>query len=42
MYWDRTSFVIDPTGVTRKVYEKVSPQDHEKVLLEDIKRMKTT
>lgn len=42
MYWDRTSFVIDPTGVTRKVYEKVSPQDHEKLLLEDIKRMKTT
>lgn len=40
MYWDRTSFVIDPSSVTRKVYEKVSPQDHEKVLLEDIKRMK--
>ena len=42
MYWDRTSFVIDPSGVTRKVYEKVSPQDHEKVLLEEIKSMKTT
>src|SRR5262249_25601485 len=30
MYWDRTSFVIDPAGVVRKVYEKVSPQGHEK------------
>ena len=42
MYWDRTSFVIDPSGVTRKVYEKVSPQDHEKVLLEDIKNLKAS
>src|SRR6185295_6185133 len=40
MYWDRTSFVVDPSGVTRKVYEKVSPQDHEKVLLKDIKGLK--
>jgi len=40
MYWDRTSFVIDPTGVVRKVYEKVSPQGHEQVLLDDIKGLK--
>lgn len=40
MYWDRTSFVIDPTGVVRKVYEKVSPQGHEQVLLDDIKELK--
>ncbi len=38
-YWDRTSFVIDPKGVVRKVYEKVNPQGHEKVLLDDIKAM---
>jgi peroxiredoxin Q/BCP len=38
-YWDRTSFVIDPKGVLRKVYEKVNPQGHEKVLLADIKAM---
>ena len=38
-YWERTSFVIDPKGAVRKVYEKVDPQGHEKVLLEDIKRM---
>jgi peroxiredoxin Q/BCP len=39
MYWDRTSFVIDPKGVVRKVYEKVKPEGHEQVLLEDIRRM---
>ena len=40
MYWDRTSFVVGPEGVIRKVYEKVSPQGHEKVLLEDIGKLK--
>jgi peroxiredoxin Q/BCP len=40
MYWDRTSFVIDPAGVVRKVYEKVNPQGHERTLLADIKRIK--
>jgi peroxiredoxin Q/BCP len=35
-YWDRTTFVIDPQGVLRRIYEKVTPQDHEKALLEDI------
>jgi peroxiredoxin Q/BCP len=39
MYWDRTSFVIDPTGVIRKVYEKVSPQGHEQTLLQDINQL---
>jgi peroxiredoxin Q/BCP len=40
MYWDRTSFVIDPSGVLRKVYQKVNPQGHEKTLLEDIDQLK--
>lgn len=40
MYWDRTSFVIDQSGLVRKVYEKVSPQGHEQVLLDDIKGLK--
>src|SRR5204862_1862483 len=40
MYWDRTSFVVDPAGVLRKVYEKVNPQGHETVLLGDIKALK--
>jgi len=39
MYWDRTSFVIDPQGSVRKVYTKVNPDGHEKVLLDDIKAM---
>jgi peroxiredoxin Q/BCP len=39
-FWERTSFVIDPEGIVRKVYEKVSPQGHEQVLLDDIKQLK--
>ena len=39
MYWNRTSFVIDPEGKLRKVYEKVDPNGHERVLLDDIKAM---
>lgn len=39
MYWDRSTFLIDPTGTIRKVYEKVSPQGHEEVLLNDIQEI---
>lgn len=39
MYWDRTTFVIDPQGVLRKVYENVKPDGHEQVLLNDIGAM---
>ena len=39
MYWNRTSFVIDPQGALRKIYEKVNPEGHERVLLDDIKAM---
>ena len=42
MYWNRTSFVIDPQGVLRKVYEKVNPDGHERVLLDDIKQMQAS
>ena len=38
-FWERTTFVVDPSGVIRKVYEKVNPQDHETVLLDDIKAL---
>jgi peroxiredoxin Q/BCP len=41
MYWNRTSFVIDPGGKLRKVYENVKPEGHEKVLLEDIKALQS-
>ena len=40
MYWDRTSFVIDPAGVLRKTYLKVKPDGHDQVLLEDIAALK--
>lgn len=42
MYWNRTSFVVDPTGVVRKIYTAVKPDGHEQVLLQDIKAMKST
>ncbi len=38
-FWERSSFVIDPNGAVRRVYEKVNPQGHEQVLLEDIKKL---
>lgn len=41
MYWDRTSFVIDPQGNLRKTYLKVNPEGHERILLNDIKDMQT-
>jgi thioredoxin-dependent peroxiredoxin len=39
-FWERSSFVIDPKGVIRAVYEKVNPEGHERVLLDDIKNLK--
>ena len=41
LYWDRTSYVIDPKGNLRKVYQKVNPQGHERVLLSEIKALQT-
>jgi peroxiredoxin Q/BCP len=38
-YWDRTTIVVDPDGVVRKVYMNVKPQGHEQTLLEDIKAL---
>ena len=40
-YWDRTTFVIDPKGIIRKVYEKVNADGHERVLLDDIRVLQT-
>jgi thioredoxin-dependent peroxiredoxin len=39
-FWDRTTFVVDAKGIIRKVYEKVNPEGHEKVLLDDIAGLK--
>ncbi|MBX3193242.1 MAG: peroxiredoxin [Labilithrix sp.] len=40
MYWDRTTFLVDPAGVVRKVYTKVDPNGHEKAVLDDMTKLK--
>jgi len=42
MYWDRTTFLINPKGELAKIYTKVNPEGHEKMLLNDIQEMKKT
>ena len=42
MYWNRTSFVIDPEGNLRRTYLKVQPEGHERMLLNDIKQMQAS
>jgi len=39
-FWERTTWVVDPQGTIRKVYQKVNPDGHEKVLLQDIAVLK--
>lgn len=36
LYWNRTTFVVDPQGTVRKVYVGVRPDGHEQVLLHDV------
>jgi thioredoxin-dependent peroxiredoxin len=42
MYWNRSTYLVDPSGVIRKVYENVKPQGHEEELLRDIQEMRRT
>jgi len=35
-YWERTTFVIDPNGVLRKIYHAVKADGHEKAVLNDV------
>lgn len=39
LYWDRTTVISDPSGIVRKVYEKVKPAEHELLLLNDLKEL---
>jgi thioredoxin-dependent peroxiredoxin len=39
LYWNRTTFLMDPTGTVRKIYEGVKPDGHEAVLLKDIQAL---
>ncbi|HEX7809735.1 MAG TPA: peroxiredoxin [Thermoanaerobaculia bacterium] len=40
MFWNRSTFVIDPEGIVRKTYANVNPEGHERMLLDDINAMK--
>jgi thioredoxin-dependent peroxiredoxin len=42
LYWNRTTFVVDPTGMVRKVYPNVNPQGHEEALLKDLVAMQAS
>ncbi len=42
LYWDRTTFLVDPRGVVRKVYLNVKPDGHDKTVLEDVQQLKKT
>jgi thioredoxin-dependent peroxiredoxin len=41
MYWERSTFLVDESGIVRKVYAKVEPNGHERTLLEDIAKLKS-
>lgn len=41
-FWDRSTFLVDPKGVVRKVYAKVDPNGHEKIVLADIAALKAS
>jgi peroxiredoxin Q/BCP len=40
MFWDRTTFVVDPQGVLVKRYDKVVAEGHDQTLLKDIEELK--
>ena len=39
VYWDRTTFLIDPHGIIRRIYENVQPEGHEGIVLNDLKEL---
>jgi thioredoxin-dependent peroxiredoxin len=42
MYWDRTTFLVDPAGVVRKIYQGVKPDGHEMEVLRDLETLQKT
>ena len=40
LYWNRTTFVIDPKGKIRKTYANVNPEGHEQMILKYLKELK--
>ncbi len=41
LYWNRTTFIVDPKGTVRKVYSNVQPEGHDQAVLSDIKQMQS-
>ena len=41
-FWNRTTFVIDPKGIIKKVYENVNPDGHDAAVLRDIKELQSS
>jgi thioredoxin-dependent peroxiredoxin len=37
----RNTFLIDPTGVIKKVYLQVNPQGHSKEVLDDLQQLQS-
>lgn len=40
LYWNRTTFLIDPKGKIQKIYTNVVPEGHEQIILKDLKELK--
>lgn len=41
LFAKRTTFLIDPSGIIAKIYEKVSPDSHAQMLLDDLTKFRT-
>lgn len=42
LYWERSTFLVDPAGVVRRTFAKVDPNGHERALLEEIRRLQAS
>jgi thioredoxin-dependent peroxiredoxin len=40
-YWNRTTYLVDPKGMIKKVYENVKPEGHEALLLKEIQEFQS-
>ena len=38
-YWERTTFLVDPEGIIRRVYPNVDPIGHEQLVLADLEQL---
>ncbi len=40
LFTKRTSFLVDPNGIIKKIYERVNPETHAQEILNDISRLR--